>query len=226
VNLANIKLLYPADNNKTMVTQLFGVNPAVYSQFGYPGHNGIDIASYGGVKIPIAAVASGLVTKVGFDAKGYGNYVIIEHGGYSTLYAHFDKVNVAQNKIVEAGDVLGKMGTTGFSTGVHLHFELRVPGHGAPGYKQGQLNPLPFFVAFQVPPETEPPPMAELEIGKHAKLADGYLYVNLRPVPEALPTTPDLGDLTPGIKLPIMELRSDWALLGVWVSRKYLQPAD
>ena len=90
-------------------------------------HHGLDIAAPAGTAI--RAVASGTVIEVGFNA-AYGNYVVVSHSdGTSTLYAHMNStppVSVGQN--VSQGDVIGHVGTTGNSTGNHLHLELRVNG--------------------------------------------------------------------------------------------------
>ena len=60
---------------------------------------------------------------------GYGKGVIVSHGnGYSTLYAHLTKANVRKGQNVKKGDVIGLEGSTGFATGPHLHFEVRVKG--------------------------------------------------------------------------------------------------
>lgn len=113
-----------------------------------PGtHNGIDIASYHGVHVDILAVAAGKVTgmsascthnhgkKLGqtfcYDDKycnsNMGNYVRIDHGnGIITTYMHLTDVYVNVGDQVQAGQVIGTMGSTGRSTGVHLHFEIRV----------------------------------------------------------------------------------------------------
>lgn len=100
-------------------------------------HKGIDIANKGGG--PILAADSGRVTVAGWpDNYGYGNRVVIDHGnGYQTLYGHMSKVNVVAGQSVNRGDVIGSMGSTGRSTGVHLHFEIRAGG--------GFQNPLNFL---------------------------------------------------------------------------------
>ena len=85
-------------------------------------HKAIDIAGSG----PILAADSGVVTASGWDNTGYGNRVIVDHGnGSRTLYAHMRELSVTEGQSVNRGDVLGIMGTTGRSTGVHLHFEVR-----------------------------------------------------------------------------------------------------
>ena len=60
---------------------------------------------------------------------GYGNYIVITHGnGFSTLYAHLSAINVSVNQAVQRGQQIGAEGSTGFSTGPHLHFEIRLNG--------------------------------------------------------------------------------------------------
>jgi murein DD-endopeptidase MepM/ murein hydrolase activator NlpD len=101
------------------------VNGGKKSQ-GIHGHNGIDIASSLGT--PIIAAASGkvIIAKQGGWNGGYGNYVVISHAnGMQTLYAHMNSVNVSVGQTVNQGSTLGTMGTTGQSSGVHLHFEVR-----------------------------------------------------------------------------------------------------
>jgi len=100
-------------------------------------HKAIDIASKGGG--PILAADAGRVTLTGWpDGGGYGNRVVIDHGnGFVTLYAHLSVVRVVTGQTVNRGDIIGDMGTTGRSTGVHLHFEVRQNGV--------MLNPLSFL---------------------------------------------------------------------------------
>ena len=91
-------------------------------------HKGLDIANQNGG--PILAADSGRVVVAGWpDNSGYGNRVMVDHGnGYKTLYAHMSKINVVIGQTVKRGDVLGQMGSTGRSTGTHLHFEIRTTG--------------------------------------------------------------------------------------------------
>lgn len=91
-------------------------------------HKAIDIASSGGGSI--LAADSGTVVLAGWpDNSGYGNRIMIDHGnGYITLYAHLSVVQVQAGQTVNRGAVIGQMGSTGRSTGTHLHFEIRNNG--------------------------------------------------------------------------------------------------
>jgi murein DD-endopeptidase MepM/ murein hydrolase activator NlpD len=93
-------------------------------------HAGVDLAAPGGT--PIYAAADGRVVQAGWDG-GYGNYTCLYHGmyqgnGLSTCYGHQSVILVHAGQWVHQGDVIGRVGTTGASTGDHLHFEVRVNG--------------------------------------------------------------------------------------------------
>jgi len=92
-------------------------------------HQGLDIDqtfNYGG---PIAAAAPGQVVLATSDGYGYGSYVVIRHdNGYETLYAHMSAIYVSQGQYVSQGEAIGAIGCTGYCTGPHLHFEVRVNG--------------------------------------------------------------------------------------------------
>lgn len=106
-------------------------NRYVSSHYGYRNifgyrefHTGIDIPAPQGT--PIIASNSGVVTTARYASTGYGNRVIVDHGGgYKTLYAHCNSLNVKVGDYVNQGDVIAYVGTTGMSTGNHLHFEIR-----------------------------------------------------------------------------------------------------
>ena len=90
----------------------------------YPAHNGVDIAGPYGT--PIYAADSGIVTTAKYTNRGYGVYVIIEHGnGYQTVYGHCSSLTVSYGQQVTKGQLIGYMGSTGNSTGNHLHFEIK-----------------------------------------------------------------------------------------------------
>ena len=90
-------------------------------------HKGIDIANRRGT--PIRATSRGRVSRAEYHA-GYGRFVEIDHGyGVFTRYAHMQRYTVAPGDDVEQGELIGLMGRTGASTGIHLHFELLIDGH-------------------------------------------------------------------------------------------------
>ena len=100
-------------------------------------NTGIDIASSGISGTSIYAAKGGTVIKAGYN-RGYGNYVVIDHGGgYATLYGHASVLNVSAGQTVTKGDVIAKVGSSGYSTGPHLHFEI---------IKNGEYtNPISYF---------------------------------------------------------------------------------
>jgi murein DD-endopeptidase MepM/ murein hydrolase activator NlpD len=108
------------------------------SRFGwrvYGYHNGIDIAAPRGA--PISVAKDGRVVFAGWYF-GYGQAVVVDHGnGISTVYGHASKLLVTIGEVVEAGQVIALVGSTGDATGPHLHFEIRV--HGRP------LNPMKYL---------------------------------------------------------------------------------
>ena len=93
---------------------------------GHAHHSGLDLAAPEGT--PVLAVKGGVVRRAG-EAGGYGNLVEIDHGdGVTTRYAHQESLRVAPGQRVEAGEVICTVGSTGRSTGPHLHLEVRVDG--------------------------------------------------------------------------------------------------
>ncbi|MGI8684044.1 MAG: murein hydrolase activator EnvC family protein [Acidimicrobiales bacterium] len=107
------------------VTSQFG--PRVHPIFGnFRNHDGVDFGAV--MSTPIRAAAAGTVVSAGVRG-GYGNATIIDHGnGLATLYAHQSELFVVAGAAVTAGQVIGAVGSTGFSTGPHLHFEVRLAG--------------------------------------------------------------------------------------------------
>ncbi len=93
---------------------------------GIHGHNGIDLAGAYGANIMAAADGAVIVSRQGGWNGGYGSYVVIRHeNGTQTLYGHLSKTNVSVGDTVEQGQIIGFMGSSGDSTGTHLHFEIR-----------------------------------------------------------------------------------------------------
>jgi murein DD-endopeptidase MepM/ murein hydrolase activator NlpD len=91
------------------------------------GHSGLDIAAPEGTHI--VAADAGEVLKAYWSDDGYGGLIIIGHpSGYETWYAHLDNFDVEKGSQVTRGQVIGEMGSTGYSTGPHLHFEVRQDG--------------------------------------------------------------------------------------------------
>lgn len=120
---------WPLDAGKNTLTSLYGPRKDPFTGKA-ANHTGIDIPAAKGT--PIYASKSGMVTTSTLGSGGYwsyGNYVVISHSdGTSTLYAHMNKRNVKEKQVVKQGDVIGYVGTTGRSTGNHLHFEIRKNG--------------------------------------------------------------------------------------------------
>lgn len=90
------------------------------------GHTGVDLSASTGT--PVLAAGAGTVAFAGWTDGGYGNAVIIDHGGSYSLYAHMSSINVQCGQAVGAQEVIGGVGSTGRSSGSHLHFEIRDAG--------------------------------------------------------------------------------------------------
>ncbi|MBR2615735.1 MAG: peptidoglycan DD-metalloendopeptidase family protein [Clostridia bacterium] len=105
-------------------------SPGYISQYFHSGHSGLDIAVGGWVnngKIPAVAIASGTVVRVG-SYWDWGNLVVVDHGGgYLSYYAHLDSFSVSMGQKVSIGQQVGKIGSTGQSTGPHLHLVIYAP---------------------------------------------------------------------------------------------------
>ena len=106
-----------------VITQTFAEHlayAAAHPEITYNG--GIDLYS---ADLTIRAAFDGTVEKTTYQANGYGNYIMLRHTFGFSLYAHLDRSCAKVGESVKAGDTVGIMGSTGFSTGTHLHFELR-----------------------------------------------------------------------------------------------------
>lgn len=106
-----------------VVTLEFGESDLPYQ----PIHTGIDIAGKYGT--PITPFMKGTVVEVEHLSWGYGNYIVIDHGNNVTsLYGHMSETEVTKGQIVQPGDIIGLEGQSGWATGPHVHFEVRVFG--------------------------------------------------------------------------------------------------
>lgn len=126
-------------------TQPWPMRGTVTTQFGAPHrpwqdrHTGIDISSRARSGVtPVTVFREGVVIKAQRQYTSFGNHVIVDHGnGLTSLYGHLYSINVTEGRHVRPGDIIGKEGSTGASTGTHLHFEVRV--NGSP------VNPRQYF---------------------------------------------------------------------------------
>ena len=124
----------PVKTNVTF-TSGFGVRADPFHA-GAAMHPGIDLA--GAYGTPIYATADGTVLRAGWNNGGYGNMVELDHGrGIVTRYGHMSAVLVHAGDHVTRGEQIGRMGSTGRSTGNHLHYEVRIDGR--------PVNPIPFM---------------------------------------------------------------------------------
>lgn len=134
--LAAIPAIQPISNKQlSRIASGFGfrIDPIYKTR---KSHMGLDFAAPSGT--PIYATANGIVKFSGFSTSGYGNHVIINHDfGYETLYGHMVRVGATQGQQVKRGQVIGYVGSTGKSTGPHLHYEVHKSGV--------QLDPINFF---------------------------------------------------------------------------------
>lgn len=129
---------WPLDSKYKKITSPFGYR--IHPIYGTRKlHTGVDISGSGINGKPVYAAADGVISVAKYD-RSYGNYVIISHGTatdgkyYQTLYAHMTRDTVSVGQTVKKGQQIGLVGSTGDSTGPHLHFEMRVNG--------GRVNPL------------------------------------------------------------------------------------
>ena len=126
--------LWPLPAGRNVLSSLYGPRPHPVTH--KPNnHTGIDVPAPAGTSI--YASKSGVVTTSTYNGS-YGNYVVVSHSDHtSTLYAHMSRRHVSEGQTVKQGDVVGYVGTTGSSTGNHLHFEVRIKG--------ARVDPLDYF---------------------------------------------------------------------------------
>lgn len=129
----------PVDYTHVRQASGFGTRMDPILKDRYGRHLGVDLAPKSGKEgEPIYVTGNGVVTQVGFDAGGYGRYVLVDHGfGYKTRYAHLSKALVVKGQEVTRGQMIAEMGNTGRSTGIHLHYEVIYMGR--------HVNPVNYY---------------------------------------------------------------------------------
>ena len=124
VSLGNISFIWPCPSSSRITSQFGGRSSP--TEGASTNHKGVDIGASSGSDI--LAAASGTVT-ISTYSYSAGNYIMINHGGgVSTVYMHCSKLLVSVGETVKKGQVIAKVGSTGYSTGPHLHFGVRVNG--------------------------------------------------------------------------------------------------
>ena len=116
----NIDIIVPV---KGTITSRYGVREQIFDNVN-PYHTGIDIANKNNTEI--LSATEGVVVKTEKMNKYYGNNIEIEKNGVKFKYAHLNKIQVKEGDIVKQGEIIGLMGSTGMSTGPHLHFEIKI----------------------------------------------------------------------------------------------------
>lgn len=136
-NIASSAIAIPSDKpvKTAAFTSGYGVRNDPF-RGGHAMHAGIDLAGPYGT--PIYATADGTVERAGWNNGGYGNLIELDHGrGIETRYGHLSKVLISAGQQVKRGQLIAYMGSTGRSTGSHLHYEVRIDGK--------PVNPIPFM---------------------------------------------------------------------------------
>ena len=138
--------IWPVSTSKIITSPMGGrVSPG---GIGSTNHRGVDIGGVGTTSAAMATKAGKVIlakTVVygSYGGSGYGNYVVVDHGGgYTTLYAHLTSVSISVGQMVGQGDTVGITGSTGNSTGPHLHYEVMING-----VNQNPLDYLPGYIA-------------------------------------------------------------------------------
>jgi hypothetical protein len=174
----------------------------------------------------VRAAAAGWVERAENDPTGYGLYVQIRHlTGLTTVYAHLSRLDVRAGTAVQAGQPIGLTGSTGNSTGPHLHFEVRQQGQEQNGYG-GAVDPFSLIDW----PDTVTPPAPALAIGSASHPGEGQVRVitarlNLRLTPGL--DAPIVGSLPAGAILPrapgdpVALDGADWLPVTLWLAKSF-----
>jgi murein DD-endopeptidase MepM/ murein hydrolase activator NlpD len=136
-NLADGAIAVPSDKpvKTAEFTSGYGIRSDPF-RGGAARHQGIDLAAPIGT--PIYATADGTILEAGYNSGGYGNLIKVDHGRcIETRYGHLSRILVSPGQRITRGQLIGHMGSTGRSTGSHLHYEVRIDGRA--------VNPIPFM---------------------------------------------------------------------------------
>ncbi|GAB4415977.1 MAG: hypothetical protein Kow00106_11510 [Anaerolineae bacterium] len=147
-------------------------------------HEGIDLMAIDPQGQPVAVLAAqrGIVDRVAFTGQGYGHYVRIVHAWgdqtYVTWYGHLSTISVRQGQFVRAGQKIGVAGTTGFSSGIHLHLTLQHIGHGLQGYTVDDVvDPEPFLLQGPAPQFSEASFVVDVTVPDGMKVEPGQRLI-------------------------------------------------
>lgn len=156
-NPADGVYLHPPFDGVYTIGQLWGENSAFYARYSYDGvpllgHNGVDFSTPVGAAL--RAVDDGVVLRADFEAGGFGNFVLLGHSWGESIYAHLSAFEVNVGQTVTRGQLIGRSGNTGASTGPHLHFAIRIHPYTRGDGWGGFSDPLPYLppTAYRLPP--------------------------------------------------------------------------
>lgn len=182
------------------ISQLWGENPDIYNKISYDnvplrGHNGIDFMTP--LDTPIIAVDAGVVAETVLnDPTGFGRYVKVTHSWGEAIYGHLNTISVAPGQQVARGAVLGGSGNTGFSSGPHLHFAIRINPYSRTDGWGGFSDPLPYFdpASMRLP--------AYVTEGSVSRTAAPVQVVDPKSLRALLAEKPGYAPDKPGVKRP------------------------
>jgi len=140
--LSGIPSIWPIRGGIGHFTTFFGINPDPFTGAAHM-HTGIDISTYRSGD-PVVATADGQIAYIGYEPSGFGNYIIIRHQhGFYTRYAHLLSFRVETGQQIKQGETIGYIGSTGRSTGPHLHYEVHIGSDVVDPYKYLNIRPKP-----------------------------------------------------------------------------------
>jgi len=210
-----MELHYPLEKQYPL-TQAFGITPwsAAYQPYGLAGHSGVDIGCPAGTLV--LAADDGTVERTDQAAGGYGLHVILRHSWGISLYAHLEGLFAQTGTTVRRGQPIARSGSSGNSTGLHLHFEIRPDGEVQDNGYNGAVDPLPFI------PGVDGISPAEANPAGAGWTVTADIGLNLRRAPSL--DGGRLGVLLEGTPVVVSAEQGDWRCVTVcgWVHGAYL----